>query len=95
MTWRSGPPMDRRRWARVRRRVFERDGWRCRTCGRAGRLECDHVRPMHRGGSRWELDNLRTLCRRCHFEKTARERTPEPSPESEAWRELVEALAKP
>ena len=40
--------LNARRWDAVRRAVFERDGWRCRKCGKAGRLECDHVTPSQR-----------------------------------------------
>ena len=35
-----------RRWSRVRRYVFERDGYRCRHCGKTGALECDHIKPL-------------------------------------------------
>ena len=35
-----------KRWQRIRRQVFDRAGYRCQTCGMAGRLECDHVRTM-------------------------------------------------
>ena len=38
--------LNHRRWAAVRRFVLERDGWRCVHCGRAGRLECDHITPL-------------------------------------------------
>ena len=34
----------------ARRQVFKRDGYRCVDCGRAGKLEGDHVVPLHRGG---------------------------------------------
>ena len=40
--------LNARRWAAVRRTLFERDGWRCVMCGKAGRLECDHVTPLER-----------------------------------------------
>ena len=40
--------LNARRWGVVRRRVFVRDGWRCVECGRAGRMECDHVEPLQR-----------------------------------------------
>ena len=42
--------LDRPRWDRVRRAVLRRDGWRCVQCGRAGRLEVDHITPLDRGG---------------------------------------------
>lgn len=78
-----------RRWARVRRAVFERDGWHCVVCGRAGRLECDHVIPLNRGGDPWNPDNLQTLCRPCHITKTAGENERVPSPAEAEWRALV------
>ena len=40
--------LNARRWQAVRRAVFERDGYRCTACGRAGRLECDHIEPLQR-----------------------------------------------
>ena len=58
----------------MRRLVLDRDGYRCRTCGRAGRLEVDHVRPIHRGGDMYDLSNLQVLCVRCHIDKTRAER---------------------
>lgn len=60
-------------WKTIRRDVFYRDGYRCVQCGRAGRLECDHIRPIKDGGARFDLANLQTLCRDCHFRKTAKE----------------------
>lgn len=50
-------------WQRQRRRAKDRDGWRCRRCGAAGRLEVHHLDPD--GGD--ELENLVTLCRTCHI----------------------------
>ena len=83
--------LDRHRWALVRLRVFERDNWRCRRCGRAGRLECDHVVPLHRGGAEYAPENLQTLCRRCHIAKTASENE-RPDPARDAWRKLMREL---
>ena len=40
-----------RRWAAARRQALDRDRYRCRSCGRAGRLECDHVIPLERRSS--------------------------------------------
>ena len=81
--------LNARRWAAVRRIVFERDGWRCVECGRAGRLEVDHVVPLKRGGDQLALDNLQALCRACHIEKTRRENRRPPTPAEAAWRRLV------
>ena len=55
------------RWERLRRYVLDRDGWRCRECGKAGLLEVHHVQPIRDGGAAWDADNLRTLCRGCHI----------------------------
>ena len=58
------------RWQRLRRQVLAKDGYRCRTCGRAGRLEVDHKHPVQRGGAPWAMGNLQALCRGCHIRKT-------------------------
>lgn len=87
--------IDRRKWAVVRREVLERDGYRCRRCGRAGRLEVDHVKPIAAGGSLYDLDNLQSLCRPCHFDKTRQEnqaRQDQLTPQRGAWRDLVSEL---
>jgi len=62
-----------RRWKRLRRFILDRDNWRCQSCGRAGRLEVDHILAVHLGGEFWDAGNLQSLCRPCHFAKTARE----------------------
>ena len=68
-------PLNPRRWSAVRRAVFKRDGWRCCECGRACRLECDHIRPLEREPGQDPLDpnRLQTLCRRCQYGQTASE----------------------
>ena len=55
-----------REWGALRRKVLDRDGWRCQTCGRAGLLECHHVKPLLEGGDN-DLGNLLALCRDCHI----------------------------
>ena len=56
------------RWKRARLAALDRDGWRCRHCGRAaGRFEVDHIVPLEAGGAAYALDNLQSLCRPCHF----------------------------
>ena len=56
-----------RAWRELRRRCFDRDGWRCRECGGATALEAHHVRPVVEGGAD-VLGNLRTVCRACHLD---------------------------
>ena len=83
--------LNRHRWARVRWQVLVRDKFRCRACGRAGRLECDHVIPLDKGGAAWDMGNLQTQCRGCHIRKTTGERIADLPPAVRAWRELVTA----
>ena len=64
--------------------------WRCRSCGKAGRMEVDHVVPVQRGGSD-AMENLQALCRSCHIRKTRRENRRELSPDEVRWRELLAA----
>ena len=90
MGWRDSNPVNRRVWRRVRRVALDRDGWRCRACGRAGRLQVDHIRPLSAGGDTYGLENLQTLCVGCHIAKTAQENR-NPNPERDAWRALVAA----
>ena len=73
--------------------VLERDGWRCQTCGRAGRLEADHITPLDEGGDPWALDNLQALCVTCHKAKTTAERG-ESHPEVEGWRSVLERMSE-
>ena len=62
-----------REWQRARMRIRIRDDWKCVKCGMPGRLEVDHIVPRENGGSH-DDDNLQTLCRGCHIEKTRQER---------------------
>ena len=52
---------------RVRKRVKERDGNRCRWCGRTETLEVHHVLYRSQGGPDFD-SNLITLCYRHHVE---------------------------
>ena len=66
--------INRRKWARARKAALDRDGWRCVKCGRAGRMDVDHIRPLRLGGAPFAPQNLQTLCRGgCHRDKTAAE----------------------
>ena len=77
------------RWQRVRLAALERDGWRCRHCGRAaGRFEVDHIKPLAAGGAAYALDNLQSLCRPCHFKKSTLDRGGVPHVPDAAWERL-------
>lgn len=86
------------RWKAVRLQAKRRDGWKCVTCGAAGRLEVDHIIPVRTAPERaFDLTNLQTLCVSCHSRKTRVEvGMGEVNPAREAWKEAVAALtAKP
>jgi 5-methylcytosine-specific restriction protein A len=59
-------------WKRARAATKQRDGYACTHCGRTGiPLDVDHILGWrHRPDLAFELDNLRTLCRRCHNQRT-------------------------
>ena len=90
-------PCHTKRWKSLRLRVFRRDGYRCKICGRAGRLECDHVVNMKDGGATWNMRNLQSLCRGCHIKKTRSENRSRYvqtlDPKRAAWEKLVNELA--
>jgi hypothetical protein len=60
--------------ARLRYRIFKRDGFRCQICGRTQAddvtLHVDHRKSVADGGSD-ELENLQTLCSDCNLGKSA------------------------
>lgn len=59
-----------------RRRIFDRDDWRCKTCGVYGTertLRADHIQPLSQGGAD-HAANMQTLCMACHDAKSAAER---------------------
>jgi hypothetical protein len=52
-------------WWELRKQVFARDGNQCLCCESKIKLEADHIVPVCEGGLP-ELDNLQTLCKKCH-----------------------------
>ena len=64
--------VSQKEWAELRIKVFKRDNYTCRYCGKRGhKLECDHVIPFSRGGLS-VLDNLVTACKSCIRSKGAK-----------------------
>ena len=63
-------------WRKARAAALARDDYLCQDCLVKGRAtpatQVDHVIPKAKGGGD-ELDNLRSLCRTHHDEKTARD----------------------
>ena len=59
------------RWKAARLACFERDDWACVRCGSDEQLEADHIEELSTAPDlAFELENLQTLCRACHIEKT-------------------------
>ena len=80
-------------WKALRLAARRRDGWRCVVCGSRHRLEVDHVQPVERRPDlALALDNLKTLCRDCHIDKTRLDKGVTQSPERRAWADAVKML---
>jgi 5-methylcytosine-specific restriction endonuclease McrA len=55
----------------VRKYVFTRDKYQCRSCGKTNQqtqLHIDHIIPLAKGGSN-DISNLQTLCVKCNQQK--------------------------
>ena len=89
--WRENPG----RWLRLRRRMMEAEGWKCRPCGAPAR-ELDHIIPRALAPDLvWSSDNCQPICVSCHIRKTREEnkrRTAEQRPFN-PWDTLVEEAA--
>ena len=55
----------------LRKKIFTRDGYRCKICESILNLVVDHIYPHSLGGADSE-DNLQTLCRSCNSRKGAK-----------------------
>lgn len=71
-----------RLWRKIREQVIVRDNFTCKACNKLLELHTrdlskqahvDHIIRVKEGGTD-ELDNLQTLCKRCHDKKSAKER---------------------
>lgn len=62
----------------MRWRVFQRDRWKCVSCGRGSEndviLHVDHIVPRSKGGKD-ELGNYQTLCHLCNIGKSNKDQT--------------------
>lgn len=70
--------------------MMEAAGWKCRNCGRGGRLTLDHIVPRSRGGTDAQA-NLRVLCGECNSKKA--DKMPDEVPE-ELWVRCTRCRAK-
>ncbi|WP_425499311.1 HNH endonuclease [Natronosalvus caseinilyticus] len=72
--WEGGPIPYGRTWWKIRRRALERDDYRCQACGRDNEAigrnpDVHHVIPVRTFDDpedAYTLDNVVSLCRRCH-----------------------------
>jgi len=54
------------------RNAFIKENPECNECGRIAQM-VDHIQPVRLGGSFDDIDNLQSLCNRCHAAKSGRE----------------------
>jgi 5-methylcytosine-specific restriction protein A len=85
-----------KRWPALRQQALRRDGFACVKCGKAGRLEVDHIQPVRtRPELAFILDNLQCLCISDHTRKSHLEcGHPPVKPERVAWLKAVRELSK-
>jgi len=55
----------------IRWKVWERDNFECKICGKRTFLSIDHIFPESKGGN-LTLENLQTLCKSCNSSKGAK-----------------------
>ena len=84
-------PPNRRGWQSIRSRELKAAGRRCARCGRPGRLEIHHVKPLSEGDddAQEHEKDLQVFCRECHLQK---HHTPDPAREEWA-RFLIEEFS--
>jgi 5-methylcytosine-specific restriction endonuclease McrA len=52
-------------WDVIRKRVYQRDGWRCVMCGKKGKLHAHHIVPVAISKDN-SMSNLVSVCEVCH-----------------------------
>ncbi|MGX1495174.1 5-methylcytosine-specific restriction endonuclease McrA [Labrenzia sp. MBR-25] len=61
------------RWQKVAAKQLARAPI-CEGCEQRPATLVDHIKPIRQGGAKCDPENLQSLCRNCHAEKTAAER---------------------
>ncbi|MQB65568.1 HNH endonuclease [Limosilactobacillus reuteri] len=60
-----------KQWQDLRQRILDRDHYICRYCGQSNSKTVDHIVPIEFDPMcKASIDNLTTICRRCHRAKT-------------------------
>lgn len=78
------------RWTNANQKFYDSSAWKslrkmqldkfplCAECEKKGVLTpgqvVDHIIPMNKGGEALSMNNLQTLCHRCHNKKSAKEK---------------------
>jgi len=64
------------KWRKVSKK-YRRLNPYCEQCGHVpptiGLLDCDHITPIEEGGHKYSFENLQSLCKPCHANKTKNE----------------------
>lgn len=85
------------RWRHTRINVICRDLSTCQICKRVIPYpEVDHITPLHRDSDQdpYDMENLQTLCKPCHAEKTRKELGHAPPVEGRGdWLDYVKSLS--
>ena len=63
--------------SKKRKKIYARDGYKCRKCGSTEFLTIDHIIPVSKGGSD-ENNNLQTLCSDCNTKRGNRPNMEDP-----------------
>ena len=78
----------------IRKYVLDRDGWKCRDCGKPSeRLEVHHIIPVYKGGT-GEPANLITLCVGCHLVRHGKIRETDKTETLTEWAKFAKELEK-
>ena len=82
-TWKGGitgkDDKERLKFRRTMQKlIFERDNYSCKNCGKRGRdLQVDHIQSWAKFKElRFDFDNCRTLCDKCHYRVTFNKEMP-------------------
>lgn len=71
--------LDRVRFQKtIQKDVFKRDNYACQICSVVGQLQVDHIKPwVDFKELRFDINNCRTLCSKCHYKITFGKDMPE------------------
>ena len=56
------------KWRKIRKEIYERDGWACQDCGKhGGKIHAHHIIPVGICENPFDKNNIITLCVKCHL----------------------------